>query len=83
MQRPFNHRIARWLCAALLPLATGCASPPKPLPPAPLPAIAKQPKTESLCSPTCSDWWSLQAEKWRALLTSAATQAPPVSASPK
>lgn len=75
----FKPNSALPMLAALLPLLTACAAPPKPLPPAtvqaptipPLPQSAKQPTPAPLCLPNCLQAWNSEAEQWRNSLTSA------------
>jgi len=70
-------------------LLSGCVTPPKPLPSAPvrsvqippLPTFARQPATPSACLPTCLDALTNERAYWQTLLTGDTSPAVPVSAS--
>lgn len=70
-------------------LLSGCETPPKPLPSAPvrsvqippLPTWARQPATPSECLPTCLDALTRERESWQTLLTGATLPGAPASAS--
>ncbi len=84
----FKRPNALLTLAALLPLLTACAAPPRALPPAsvqaptipPLPQSARQPTPAPLCSPSCLQTWNSAAEQWQSLLMNAVPPAKPASA---
>ena len=85
--RPFVS-ISTVLAIVLLWSLAGCTTPPAPLPPEPvrsvqippLPTWARQPATQSVCSPTCSDALTKERESWRQSLMKAGSVGSPASA---
>jgi len=65
-------------CAATSPTTSPPTVPPPRL--APLPDSARQTPQPSICSPSCSAALTSERERWRALLTTPATEAAPASA---
>ena len=84
--RPF---LPLWTALALLLLwlISGCATQPQTLQPSlvrgvqlpPLPAVARQGATPSVCLPTCLDALTSERESWLILLTPGTSQAAPVN----
>ena len=88
--RPF---LPMWSALVLLVVwsLVGCATPPAPMPSAPvrsvqippLPSYARQPPAPSTCLPTCSAELNSERQSWLELLTTEASPDVPASANTK
>jgi hypothetical protein len=75
MRMPFWIVLELMLIGLLLQVSACTTLPDGPLlvvappPVPPLPAAARQPPAQGICSPTCSAAWTRLAEQWRKRLT--------------
>lgn len=85
--RPFVPSLTLLVLLVVWSLA-GCATPPAPMPSAPvrsvqippLPSYARQPPTPSTCLPTCSAALNSERQSWLELLTTEASPDAPANA---